>query len=75
MTDDIKMGMIIDVACGSGGMADAHGSGPCVGNNMRVQVPSPALELSGAMVKFISPFGAHICGSVGIGRRARLRIL
>ncbi len=24
-------------------MADAHGSGPCVGNNMRVQVPSPAL--------------------------------
>ena len=56
-------------------MADAHGSGPCVGNNMRVQVPSPALELSGAMVKFISPFGAHICGSVGIGRRARLRIL
>ena len=26
-------------------MADAHGSGPCVGNNMRVQVPSSALEL------------------------------
>ncbi len=25
-------------------MADAHGSGPCVGNNMRVQVPSPALK-------------------------------
>lgn len=24
-------------------MADAHGSGPCVGNNMRVQVPSSAL--------------------------------
>ena len=42
-------------------MADAHGSGPCVGNNMRVQVPSPALELSGAMVKFISPLkGAYM---------------
>ena len=25
-------------------MADAHGSGPCVGNNMRVQVPSSALN-------------------------------
>ena len=25
-------------------MADAHGSGPCVGNNMRVQVPSPAYK-------------------------------
>ena len=30
------------VVRGSGGMADAHGSGPCVGNNMRVQVPSSA---------------------------------
>ena len=30
-------------------MADAHGSGPCVGNNMRVQVPSPALDLSSAI--------------------------
>ena len=39
------MGIIIFVACGSGGMADAHGSGPCVGNNMRVQVPSSALEM------------------------------
>ena len=38
------MGIIIFVACGSGGMADAHGSGPCVGNNMRVQVPSSAFE-------------------------------
>ena len=38
------MGIIIFVACGSGGMADAHGSGPCVGNNMRVQVPSSALD-------------------------------
>ena len=26
-------------------MADAHGSGPCVGNNMRVQVPYSALDL------------------------------
>ena len=26
-------------------MADAHGSGPCVGNNMRVQVPSPAAKI------------------------------
>ena len=53
--------IIIHVACRSGGMADAHGSGPCVGNNMRVQVPSPALELSGAMVKFISPLkGAYM---------------
>ena len=75
LTAPEKVGIINYVACRSGGMADAHGSGPCVGNNMRVQVPSPALELSGAMVKFISPFGAHICGSVGIGRRARLRIL
>ena len=25
-------------------MADAHGSGPCVGNNMWVQVPSPAYK-------------------------------
>ena len=38
------MVIIIFVACGSGGMADAHGSGPCVGNNMRVQVPSSALS-------------------------------
>ena len=37
------MGIINYVVCRSGGMADAHGSGPCVGNNMRVQVPSPAL--------------------------------
>ena len=26
-------------------MADAHGSGPCVGNNMRVQVPSSARNI------------------------------
>ena len=45
LTSVIEMGIIIYVACGSGGMADAHGSGPCVGNNMRVQVPSSALEL------------------------------
>ena len=29
--------------CRNGGMADAHGSGPCDSNIMRVQVPSPAL--------------------------------
>ena len=39
------MGIIIIVACRSGGMADAHGSGPCVGNYMRVQVPSSALDM------------------------------
>ncbi len=38
-------------------LADAHGSGPCESNFMRVQVPFPA-----------------VCGGVGIGRRARLRI-
>ncbi len=41
-------------------MADAHGSGPCVGNNMRVQVPSPALDFSGAMVKFIALRGTYM---------------
>ena len=41
-------------------MADAHGSGPCGSNIVRVQVPSPAFKL--------------ICGSAGIGRQARLRI-
>ena len=40
-------------------MADAHGSGPCVGNNMRVQVPSPALEFSNATSKFIAHKGAY----------------
>ena len=32
--------------CGNGGMADAHGSGPCAGNSMRVQVPFSALASS-----------------------------
>lgn len=27
-------------------MADAHGSGPCGGNTLRVQVPSPARRVS-----------------------------
>ena len=62
--------IIIHVACRSGGMADAHGSGPCVGNNMRVQVPSPALcFIERLRIQYME------CGSVGIGRRARLRIL
>ncbi len=34
-------------------MADAHGSGPCVGNNMRVQVPSPALDSTRAAANSI----------------------
>ena len=54
-------------------MADAHGSGPCVGNNMRVQVPSPALGFY--LVQWMRFLINFICGSVGIGRRARLRIL
>ena len=34
---------LVDKTCGSGGMADAHGSGPCAGNSVRVQVPFSAL--------------------------------
>ena len=49
----------------SGGMADAQASGACYGNIVWVQVPSPA--------SLIIP--EIICGSVGTGRRARLRIL
>ena len=45
-------------------MADAQASGACYGNIVWVQVPSPA-----------SSFFGSACGSVGIGRRARLRIL
>ena len=37
----------ITLACRNGGMADAHGSGPCVSNNMWVQVPFPALSGGG----------------------------
>ena len=47
------MGIINYVVCRSGGMADAHGSGPCVGNNMRVQVPSPALDSTRAAANSI----------------------
>ncbi len=46
-------------------MADAQASGACYGNIVWVQVPSPA----SIFLKRI------ICGSVGTGRRARLRIL
>ena len=46
-------------------MADAQASGACYGNIVWVQVPSPA--------SLIIP--EIICGSVGTGRRARLRIL
>ena len=35
-------------------MADAHGSGPCVGNNMRVQVPSPAYKKQQSNLLFFS---------------------
>ena len=48
----------------SGGMADAQASGACYGNIVWVQVPSPA-----------SQFNIGMRGSVGTGRRARLRIL
>ena len=37
-----KIGMF---CAGVAELADAHGSGPCEGNFMRVQVPSPALAL------------------------------
>ena len=33
-------------------MADAHGSGPCESNLMRVQVPSPAQEKRTLNVRF-----------------------
>ena len=59
------MGIIIFVACGSGGMADAHGSGPCVGNNMRVQVPSSALIIrlrsATALWSYFFVEGAYAC--------------
>ena len=51
----------------SGGMADAQASGACYGNIVWVQVPSPASALFNSL--------QIICGSVGTGRRARLRIL
>ena len=49
----------------SGGMADAQASGACYGNIVWVQVPSPASPIKYSGVR----------GSVGTGRRARLRIL
>ena len=41
-------------------MADAHGSGPCVGNNMRVQVPSPAYKKTAEQsAVFFGSFSLH----------------
>ena len=40
-------------------MADAHGSGPCVGNNMRVQVPSSALDIKKALGVVPKAFWVH----------------
>ena len=41
----------ITVARRNGGMADAHGSGPCEVKFMWVQVPFPALIMSGLFQK------------------------
>ena len=46
-------------------MADAQASGACYGNIVWVQVPSPASLIIPEIIR----------GSVGTGRRARLRIL
>ena len=46
-------------------MADAQASGACYGNIVWVQVPSPASLIMSERIR----------GSVGTGRRARLRIL
>ena len=58
------MGIINYVVCRSGGMADAHGSGPCVGNNMRVQVPSPALDFIQCNVSKLIALLGHIYAEV-----------
>ncbi len=36
-------------------LADAHGSGPCDSNIMRVQVPSPALKHEEANFRIYNP--------------------
>ena len=41
-------------------MADAHGSGPCVGNNMRVQVPSSALDVGALKQRNVSELFSYI---------------
>ncbi len=51
---------IIDVVRGSGGMADAHGSGPCVGNNMRVQVPSSARNIWLFVISHRQPYFLNV---------------
>ena len=38
----------------SGGMADAHGSGPCGSNTVWVQVPSSALQYIDAGIRRVS---------------------
>ena len=40
----------------SGGMADAHGSGPCGSNTVWVQVPSSALWKTDVGIVWISTF-------------------
>ena len=42
-------------------MADAHGSGPCVGNNMRVQVPSSALDMEALEYRSTSELFFFFC--------------
>ena len=45
----------------SGGMADAHGSGPCSSNTVWVQVPSSALQHTDVGIVRISTF---FCGKI-----------
>ncbi len=40
----------------SGGMADAHGSGPCGSNTVWVQVPSSALQQIDAEILWVLAF-------------------
>ena len=44
--------IIYHVHAGMAELADAHGSGPCGSNTMRVQVPFPALYFYYKHVKF-----------------------
>ena len=70
--DKSKKSVIMFLAsqnCGNGGMADAHGSGPCVGNNMRVQVPFSARTDSSPEV--ISGEFLSYTESYGIGMREK----
>ncbi len=60
-------------------LADAQASGACGSNVVWVQVPFPAVDHKDPMCRATRNTGyiLHngICGSVGTGRRARLRIL